>query len=37
MEATESGESWVVGHKYLIGTLAVVLLLIMLLVLSHPS
>ena len=37
MEATGSGESWVVGHKYLIGTLAVVLLLIMLLVLSHPS
>jgi len=37
MEATGSGESWVVGHKYLIGTLAVVLLFIMLLVLSHPS
>lgn len=37
MEATGSGESWVVRHKYLIGTLAVVLLLIMLLVWSHPS
>jgi len=37
MGATGSGETWVVGHKYLIGTLAVVLLLIMLLVLSHPS